>query len=408
MQISLIFLGILLLIPNAKAASFECSTASFQIEKVICADSLLNKADEVMSGYYSKLKRNLGSGDSNELHIEQKLWLMQREIICPGLDATCLLSAYGKRINELKAKYGHFEPLSPSEASAFQGARMVCAFPEVSIPSNLKVYGAGNYAGRPFDRQIDSSGSQSTEFDIVVNSPNQPVALILGAYDPAVWNISWTEGTRIIAVAVTGYDRQIVIGVNPDTPLLISRGMPCESSYSWGRTDWFNRLSEKLFHKSVDAISLSTNGSSVLGSPLVAGAHLVTSKAISIDDFIDKDLPLAGSAALAQALLEGSIRKSNGDERKEWRKRWTEAHPETSSQRGNFTSHPLISDSSTYVVLKPYQIPKGLTAAGMPVFYLPAGVPFPKGNVEGALLYDFGALKCHGDLCGMPCGGCRE
>ncbi len=62
MQISLIVLGILLLIPNAKAASFECSTASLQIEKVICDDSLLNKADEQMSGYYSKLKRTLSSG----------------------------------------------------------------------------------------------------------------------------------------------------------------------------------------------------------------------------------------------------------------------------------------------------------------------------------------------------------
>jgi len=409
MQISFIVLGVLLLISNAQAASFECAVAASQIENVICADELLNKADEVMSSYYSKLKKNLGSGDSNELHIEQKLWLMQREIFCPGLSAICLLNAYGKRINELKAKYGHLSPLTPSEASIFQGTRTACAFPEIAVPSDLKIYGAGNYAGRVFDRQIDSSGHQSTEFDIAVNSPNQPVALVLGAYDPAIWNISWTERTRIVAVVVTGYHRQIVVGISPDTPVIISRGEPCGSSYIiWGNVDSLNRLAEKVFHRSADAIYLSSNGKSVLGSPLIAGEQLITSKATSIDDFLDKDIPLAGSAALAQALLEGSIRKSNGDERKEWRRRWIEVHPETTSQKGNLTSHPLISDSNTYVVLKNYQIPKGLTAAGLPVFYLPAGVPFPQGNIEESLLYDFGTLKCHGRMCDMPCGRCGE
>ena len=409
MQIAMIVLGVLLLIPNARAASFECSTASFLIEKAICDDTLLNKADEQMSDYYSKLKRTLSSGDSNELYIEQKLWLLQREIFCPGSSPICLLNVYGKRINELKAKYGHLSPLSPSEASAFQGTRTVCAFPEVVLPSDLKIYGAGNYAGKVFDRQIDSSGHQATEFDIAVNSPNHPVALVLGAYDPAVWDISWTEGTKIVAVAVTGYHRQIVIGIAPETPLLISRGNPCESSYIiWGNVDSLNRLAERLFHRTADTIYLSSNGRSVLGAPLVAGEQLIASKATSIHDFIDHNLPLAGSAALAQAILEGSIRKSNGDERKEWRRRWIEAHPEPPSQRGNLTSHPLISDSSTYVIVKPYQIPKGLSATGLPVFYLPAGVPFPRGDIEGTMLYDLGSLRCHGSMCDIPCGGCRE
>jgi hypothetical protein len=343
------------------------------------------------------------------LLLEQREWLKQRKNLCPQFNATCLLNTYGKRISELRIKYGRLSPLPISEASAFQGVRSVCAFPEVALPNDLRIYGAGNYAGRTFDKQIDSSGHQATEFDIAVNSPNQPVALILGAYDPAIWNISWTEGTKIVAVAVTGYHRQIVIGTTPDTPILISRGAPCEWSYIiWGNIDSLNRLSEKLFHRSADAINLSSNGRAVLGSPLVAGEQLITSKATSIDDFIDTKLSLAGSAALTQAILEGSIRKSNGDERKEWRKRWREVHHATSSQTGNLTSHPLISDSNTYVILKPYQIPKGLSATGLSVFYLPAGVSFPKGNIDGAVLYDLGALNCHGSMCDLPCGNCRE
>lgn len=48
--------------------------------------------------------------------------------------------------------------------------------------------------GRELSFQIDQSGHQATQFDITVNSPEQPVALILGAYEPTVWNIGWKSG----------------------------------------------------------------------------------------------------------------------------------------------------------------------------------------------------------------------
>jgi hypothetical protein len=40
--------------------------------------------------------------------------------------------------------------------------------------------------------------------------------------DPSIWNIGWTRGTRILAVLVSGYHRQVVAGLEPQVPTLQS------------------------------------------------------------------------------------------------------------------------------------------------------------------------------------------
>lgn len=189
-QIAWVVLSYLALLATAQASSFDCSIASSDLEKAICNDKQLSKADEEMAAYYFKLTKSLTTENSKELLSRQRAWLNQRKKICPNLNPLCLLNTYSSRIDELKAKFEHLVPLSPSEATSFQGIRTTCGFPEVIFPEKYKIYGAGNYAGHKLDIQIDSHGAQATKFDIAVNSPDQPVALVLGAYDPAIWNIS--------------------------------------------------------------------------------------------------------------------------------------------------------------------------------------------------------------------------
>ena len=43
-----------------------------------------------------------------------------------------------------------------------------------------------------------------------MNRPGEAVALMLGSYDPTVWHVGWTRGTRIVAILVGGYHRQAV------------------------------------------------------------------------------------------------------------------------------------------------------------------------------------------------------
>lgn len=70
--------------------------------------------------------------------------------------------------------------------------------------------------------QIDQSGHEVTPIDVLVNNPKKPVFLMLGAYEPTIRNIIWSEKTHILAVLVEGYHRQAVAGLGKHTPLVIS------------------------------------------------------------------------------------------------------------------------------------------------------------------------------------------
>jgi hypothetical protein len=86
---------------------------------------------------------------------------------------------------------------------------------------------------------------------VAVNNGGQPVVLILGAYEPTVWNIGWTTGTRILAVLVSGYHRQALAGLDPKVPTINSsydnRG-PCGYFYLGGSDgiEKLNPISRKL------------------------------------------------------------------------------------------------------------------------------------------------------------------
>lgn len=62
----------------AYAASFECAQASGTLEKAICANDQLSKADEEMTKFYSMQKESLDSDRSRVLLNEPRAWLKQR------------------------------------------------------------------------------------------------------------------------------------------------------------------------------------------------------------------------------------------------------------------------------------------------------------------------------------------
>ena len=78
----------------------------------------------------------------------------------------------------------------------------------------LKVFSAGAYSGKKLDIQIDQSGHEATEMRVYVNEPGHSVALILGAYEPTIWQIYKTKGTEVAAIYVSGYHNPIVTGVS--------------------------------------------------------------------------------------------------------------------------------------------------------------------------------------------------
>ena len=283
----------------------------------------------------------------------------------------------------------------------------VCGFADLKLLEQFSVFAAGAYSGRKIAFQIDQSGHEGTQIDVAVNSPGKPVVLMLGAYEPTIWNIGWSPQTRIAAVLVGGYHRQAVAGLESGTPLL-------NSSYdNKGACGYFyvtpdnlaplNPLSKRVFGRAVDMVFPATNGNVVIGEPLAAGAALVTSGAITPESFHDRTAPMAGPAGLEDAVRKGLLRKATVADAEAW----SDAVLQNTPQRDlppvagkGVPRPPKPGLFNAYVVLKPFTYPSGLYGGNSATFLIPKGVPKPEGNSGHSSVYDFNTLNCQGTLCG--------
>lgn len=286
-----------------------------------------------------------------------------------------------------------------------------CEFPNLKLPSDAIVYAVGDYGylGKPLGYQIDQSAHEARRIDVTVNEPNKPVVLLLGAYEPMVWNINWTPRSRIVAVLASGRNRQAVSGLPKGIPLLTSQFSkkpgPCKPFYVVAPTsndheknknkDEINKLATEVFGRSVSHISLpNKDGSVILGEPIPAGVDTVTSSDTMPDSFFNPKAPLAGKAGLDDGVKKGLLRKATAQDAAAWKEGKSPLVASTgdkpsSQERGN-----------SYVVLKPFKFPGGLFGAYAAEFFVPKGVPAPEGERGHSTVYDFGTMRCVGPMCG--------
>lgn len=302
------------------------------------------------------------------------------------------------------------EELKPFVFSPQQGAApapaQVCKFSSLKLPADHAVFAAGAYAGPGTGFQIDQSGHEATQIDVAVHSPGKPVVLMLGAYEPNIWNIGWSEGTKVLAVLASGYHRQAVAGLPKDVPVLIStydnRG-PC--GYFYVTPDTLEALNPKaraLFGKPVDMVYPAANGKVAVGVPLTSGTRFVTSSAVTPLSFKNPVAPLAGPAGLEDAVRQGLLRKATSADAQAWSEALAEAMPArdvppVAGQGVPKPPAPFVHNG--YVVLKPFVYPSGLYGANSATFFVPKGVPLPTGTPGHSSVYDFNSLTCSGPSC---------
>ncbi|KQT36599.1 hypothetical protein [Methylophilus sp. Leaf414] len=291
---------------------------------------------------------------------------------------------------------------------------VACGFPALETSSDFAVFAAGAYAGRKLSFQIDQSGHEATQMDVAVNSPNKPVVLMLGAYEPTVWNIGWSKNTQILAVLISGYHRQAVAGLEKNTPQLISSADnhgPCGYFYVTDSSlQKLNPMARRVFGKAVNMIFPAENGRVIIGDALQKDTKLVTSAQISPAAFYVKDAPMAGAAGLEDAVRKGILRKATEEDAD----LWVDSIIQNSVQQDippianrTLLKPPSPRINNAYVILKAFTYPAGLYGAHSVTFMIPKGVPRPIGNPGHSAIYDFNTLKCEGGECGprMPATG---
>jgi uncharacterized protein len=88
----------LVLMPWARAATFDCDKASTFVEKVICSDTRLTNLDDQLERQYKDALA--ASSNNGALKAEQKAWLSSRN---QCKDSDCIMKAYNDRISVLIA-----------------------------------------------------------------------------------------------------------------------------------------------------------------------------------------------------------------------------------------------------------------------------------------------------------------
>lgn len=299
-----------------------------------------------------------------------------------------------------------FEFSPEAEPAASAAARPVCALAGLQLPENVAVFAAGAYSGRKLAFQIDQSGHEGTQIDVAVNSSARPVVLMLGAYEPTIWNIGWSPGTRILAVLVSGYHRQAVAGLQAQVPQLNSsydnRG-PCGYFYIGSdNLAALNPMARRVFGRPVDMVFPAENGRVVVGDALRAGTRLLTSPEVAPASFRDPGAPLAGPAGLEDAVRRGVLRRATAADADAWADAVMRSSPprDLPPVAGQGVPRPpRPSLHNAYVVLKPFTLPAGLFGAHAATLLVPVGVPRPEGNAGHSTIYDFNTLQCRGTAC---------
>ena len=83
--------------PVTFAAGFDCAKAGSVVEKLVCSDNELSKADEALPAIYSRALA--GSAKPAEFRKEEIDWIRTKRDSC--LNRECLADAYKKRIEVL-------------------------------------------------------------------------------------------------------------------------------------------------------------------------------------------------------------------------------------------------------------------------------------------------------------------
>lgn len=283
-----------------------------------------------------------------------------------------------------------------------------CRIDGLVVPANAKIYAAGAYGGKDADFQIDQSGHQATTIQVAVNAPDAPVVLLLGAYEPTVWSVGWTQGTRIVAVLVTGYHRQQVSGLHAGVPQLVStydnRGA-CGYAYVGGDgSAKLNPIARQVFGRAVDVAYAARDGRVVVGDALAPGTSLLTDAAASpVEEFRLKGVPPAGQAGIDAALRDGILRPATLADVDAWNAASQRVSGAADIPRieGSGPTRPASVPYRSYVVLKAFAIPAGLYGAHAATFFVARGVPAPTGNPGHSQVRFIESGSCVGVTCGM-------
>jgi hypothetical protein len=277
------------------------------------------------------------------------------------------------------------------------------------LPKDCAVQAIGIYHGTADvkDVQLDRSGHQVRQAEVVVNAPDHPVVLVLTAYDPTVWRVGRTEKTRLVGVVVSGYHGQALIGIEKTTPHVVM-SKETSSAFADGRAFYaynaspellaMNDAVKQLVGREIDHFENRLLGGAFRVGARVEPKQVIYSNDLKVSDFAAPpkqeaaaaagipELP-AGQKGLDDLVAEGSLRAATNADVAAWVDKASEPYKRFNGEL-RVEAPPQMQHGRAYVVLKnDVTLPDGLFGAHSRAFIIPDGVADPKGSIGHCTFY---------------------
>ncbi|MEM7383905.1 MAG: hypothetical protein AAF514_03085 [Verrucomicrobiota bacterium] len=267
----------------------------------------------------------------------------------------------------------------------------------VNLPDNARILAAATYNTdrKRSDVQLDTSGNTVSEAEVIVHETDQPVVLVLSAYDPMIWNVGVTEGTEILGIVVSGYHQAALVGISETIPFVIathsmeSTSRPFEPFYFYEADEELLRLNQRVEAISggleVNAVTFAeTNGFFEVGEERTGEEAVLYPRDLTLAQFIDEDLPLSGQQGLDALVAEGKLRLATMADAGTLVDANAEAIREFAP---GFDGRPHFHLPLTYTILETFTFPPVLYGAHSRTFLLPSDVSAPDGDPGHSRVY---------------------
>lgn len=260
---------------------------------------------------------------------------------------------------------------------------------KAQLPAEYELVAGGAYHGKPLGFATEDPNREAGSFEVLVNMPDRDVVLLLGAYEPSVWTVRWTTGTRLAGVWLSGNGAQQVTGLLPQTPVL--------------RTSRAGRRSNcpVFIVEQGDTAELASAAMTVLGrTPTRAviaedEGRIVFGRVTSMTpieqgqvqlpaSFRNVSVPLFGDAGLQELMARRVLRAATHADVREWEEFAQRTRAVTAGVQ-DFNGQPR----RTFVVVGPMAFPGGLHGAHRATFIVARGVPRPTGDPGHSIVFAF-------------------
>jgi uncharacterized protein YecT (DUF1311 family) len=275
------------------------------------------------------------------------------------------------------------------------------------LPDKFEVHAVGTYGGdEPADVKLGTSNHEANTATVVVNKPGVPVVLVLMAYDPVLWHVSWTKDTKVAAVIVGSYHTQAVLGIDKATPLQFysyEDRTACGHFYAYKANQGLTRANERIKaitgQEMMDLINKPTNGRFIVGTEAgIDFDHLIDSPERKLEDYGAVEAP-SGVRGLDALIAQGKLRHATKADFDAFIDKASAPYRKLNPTLTVKLPHMPIERS--YVVLAPVDLPPGLSGRTSMFFFVPDGVAAPTGaNGSFVLMMSTGACLMGGT---MPC-----